>query len=286
MLDVEADVTVSNSYLYRNSGNEGGALACGGHLKVNNSTFIENTSPPRGANPGGGGGVGGNLSCVMEITNSTFIRNSSEFGSGGAINNYGGKAYITNNTLYANRAPKGGGLYANQSDYALTIVTHNTIVGNTSSSGGSGIYNDSASPFTLRNTIVANNTGSAQCSGTITNGGNNLRFPVNDASCPGIVGDPKLLALADNGGLTQTMALQPGSAALDKIPAAIGCNVGVSTDQRGVVRPQNSACDIGAFELQAPSEVPEADTLLLLGGGLGGLATWMRYQWSRRKPKG
>jgi hypothetical protein len=30
-----------------------------------------------------------------------------------------------------------------------------------------------------------------------------------------------------------------------------------------------------------PAEVPEADTLLLLGGGLGGLATWLR--WQRRK---
>jgi hypothetical protein len=79
------------------------------------------------------------------------------------------------------------------------------------------------------------------------------------------------------------MALQPGSAALEKIPAANGCGVGVTIDQRGVPRPQGTACDIGAFELQAPAEVPEADTLLLLGGGLGGLATWLRYQWSRRK---
>jgi hypothetical protein len=31
-----------------------------------------------------------------------------------------------------------------------------------------------------------------------------------------------------------------------------------------------------------PSEVPEADTLLLLGGGIGGLATWLGWQWRRR----
>jgi uncharacterized repeat protein (TIGR01451 family) len=32
-----------------------------------------------------------------------------------------------------------------------------------------------------------------------------------------------------------------------------------------------------------PAEVPEADTLLLLGGGLGGLATWLRWQWGKRR---
>ena len=32
-----------------------------------------------------------------------------------------------------------------------------------------------------------------------------------------------------------------------------------------------------------PSEVPEGNTLLLLGGGMGGLGVWLRYQWSKRK---
>ncbi len=31
-----------------------------------------------------------------------------------------------------------------------------------------------------------------------------------------------------------------------------------------------------------PSEVPEADTLLLLGGGMSGLGVWLRWQWSKR----
>ena len=30
-----------------------------------------------------------------------------------------------------------------------------------------------------------------------------------------------------------------------------------------------------------PAEVPEADTLLLLGGGIGGLATWVGWQWRK-----
>jgi hypothetical protein len=32
-----------------------------------------------------------------------------------------------------------------------------------------------------------------------------------------------------------------------------------------------------------PRDVPEGDTLLLLGGGFGGLATWVRWQWSKHR---
>jgi len=35
----------------------------------------------------------------------------------------------------------------------------------------------------------------------------------------------------------------------------------------------------------APSEVPESDTLLLLGGGMSGLGVWLRWQWSKRRKK-
>jgi ubiquitin len=32
-----------------------------------------------------------------------------------------------------------------------------------------------------------------------------------------------------------------------------------------------------------PKEVPEGDTLLLLGGGIGGLGIWLRWQWGKRR---
>lgn len=52
--------------------------------------------------------------------------------------------------------------------------------------------------------------------------------------------------------ITMTHALLPGSPALDAIPL-VACrvsvnNVPLTTDQRGVKRPQGSACDIGAYE--------------------------------------
>ena len=56
--------------------------------------------------------------------------------------------------------------------------------------------------------------------------------------------DPKLGLLADNGGPTLTMALLPGSPAID----AGNTSLAPDTDQRGFPRPAGLAADIGAFE--------------------------------------
>jgi hypothetical protein len=39
------------------------------------------------------------------------------------------------------------------------------------------------------------------------------------------------------------------------------------------------------FGLNPPPEVPEADTLLLMGSGLGGLATWLGWQWRKARSR-
>src|SRR5205823_3335299 len=69
-----------------------------------------------------------------------------------------------------------------------------------------------ASTVTEENSIVATN-GSANCSGTVTDNGHNISFP--GATCPGSTGDPKLGALQDNRGPTQTMAIASDSSAKD-----------------------------------------------------------------------
>ena len=100
----------------------------------------------------------------------------------------------------------------------------------------------------LTNTILFCALTQTNVSGTITDGGHNI---CSDASALFSRGssrnnlDPLLAPLADNGGLTPTMALLPSSPAIDAGDES-ACP---PTDQRGVTRPQGLACDIGAFEL-------------------------------------
>jgi len=65
--------------------------------------------------------------------------------------------------------------------------------------------------------------------------------------------------LQNNGGPTQTMALGPGSAAIDAADDATCAADPVNNlDQRGVTRPQGLHCDIGAVEQFCPNFVPPA----------------------------
>jgi hypothetical protein len=132
--------------------------------------------------------------------------------------------------------------------------------GSPGGSGGSngiagGIFVQSsktANNLRLQNTIVASSVG-LNCLGSpssaITDGGHNLSF--GDTTCPAITNaNPDLGAFADYGGFTGTLALAPGSPAINKVPKnGAGCP---ATDQRTVRRPQGPACDIGAFEFARP----------------------------------
>src|SRR6185369_11815063 len=61
--------------------------------------------------------------------------------------------------------------------------------------------------------------------------------------------------LQNNGGPTRTIELSSTSPAIGAVPVspinyctAINGATPITTDQRGIVRPQGPACDIGAFE--------------------------------------
>jgi CSLREA domain-containing protein len=213
-------LVVANSTISGNSAplGQGGGIFNNGTLTITNSTFSENNASPGSIGNGGGIANFGTLT----VTNSTFSGNGNlASGGGGGIDNLGGTATITNSTFSENVGVPGG----NIRNFAT---------------------------LSLQNTIVANGLSGGNCSGAITDGGGNLSWP--DSTCPGINQDPLLdpAGLQDNGGPTKTIALQPGSAAID---AAVLANC-PGTDQRGVTRPQGAGCDIGAFELvqnQPPS---------------------------------
>jgi hypothetical protein len=145
---------------------------------------------------------------------------------------------------------------------ALSLI-NSTVVSNSANDTGGGIFNVGTS-FTIKSTLIAGNNSAGDCdfsAGTVTSLGYNVS---DDGTCssfltatgdennviPGAGLDPN--GLHNNGGPTQTIALLPGSPALDHIPVADCTDTNdkpVKTDQRGIKRPQGSACDTGAFEL-------------------------------------
>ena len=191
---------------------------------------------------------------------------SNEADSGGGIANAGGTLKLIDSTISDNRAldTYGGGIL-NATANAQVEMIFCTIYGNSGGEDGGGIWNgenNSASQVVMRNSLVADNTALAgpDILGPLTSQGYNLIQNTQDtkidshqahgtdllkmaASDLGM--DPRL---RNNNGPTQTHALLPGSVAIDRIPFS-DCRIqDISTDQRGVRRPQGAACDIGAFE--------------------------------------
>jgi hypothetical protein len=152
--------------------------------------------------------------------------------SGGGIRNTG-TLNVSNSTFSGNSASNGGGI-SNEWG-GIVVVSNGTFSGNNADTEGGGIWNNNGT-VTLGNTIVSNSPTGGNCSGAITDGGGNLSYP--DATCPGINGDPVLGLLQDNGGPTWTMALGPGSAAIDAANDTICAAAPVNNrDQRGIARP-------------------------------------------------
>ena len=241
-----SNLNISNSTLSNNyAGNHGGAIASfypTSTVSITNSTFYSNTSADAS------GGLGGAIYLVgnnITVTNSTFYSNTTTGNSccsgGGAIYMYQGIGLITNSTFVTNTSVGGGGAIYTANTNSITI-THSTIANN-KGIGGALFTNGTT---TLRGTIVANNSNNNCSAGLpITDGGYNLRWPSTDATCVGAFGDPKLAPLSNYGGPTKTMGLFTGSAAIDAV--LTGCPP-PAKDQRGVTRPVNGRCDIGAFE--------------------------------------
>lgn len=270
-------------------GNAGAAIRNGGLCTVNikNCVFIRNISPNTGA--GDGGALGNFITSKMYVDKCSFFGNYANT-FGGAIYNLG-MLELKNSTFTGNKAFNGSAVFTiNQT--GKTTITNCTISGNLTEGGsGAGVFSDLLSTTTIRNsTITLNRTtgigsgGGVFCGVTATlnisssiiagntttvngpdiqgkiislgfnilgnNSGNSgITHGVNNdqAGSPGALLDPMLGPLQNNGGPTLTHALLPGSPAID----AGTCN-GLTLDQRGVARPYNGICDIGAFEV-APS---------------------------------
>ncbi|MDO8616726.1 MAG: right-handed parallel beta-helix repeat-containing protein [Dehalococcoidia bacterium] len=281
--------TVSISGVTIRNGNTAGFAGGGGILNSGTLTLTNSTVSGNSANYSYGGGINNESAATLTVTNSTVSGNTA--GCCGGISNFGTTTF-TNSTVSGNTTTSyGGGIY--KSSGTLTL-TNSTVSGNSTGGDGGGIYNSGGTAeitnstvsgntadsdgngtgdgggiarvggaVNLKNTIVAGNidpSSDPDCFGALTSQGYNLIQTVSTGCSIGgdtatnVTGQGAnldLLAL-NPPGTTQTHALLPSSLAIDA-----GDNAGCpATDQRGVARPQGSACDIGAYESPFSAATP------------------------------
>lgn len=241
---------------------EGGAIQSdGGRLDIVDSTIAGNTSSAGASGAfGEGGGIKANSTATTILTSNVsenHVTAANDGSAGGGIFQSQGSLAIVNSTVSGNTASgtsssSGAGIFL--IDAALQ-ATNSTIASNIVSGAGSGgnLLAGGTATFRPRNTIVADGSAgtSQNCSfgpdATTQSQGNNLET-LNDCGFTAAGDlrntDPQLGSPQDNGGPTETRAIPPESPAINA-----GTNTGCpATDQRGVARPQDVICDIGAFE--------------------------------------
>jgi len=220
----EGALTLINCVISNSTANSfGGAIYNKGNLAVIDSSFLSNHTIQAS------GGAIWNIGTV-DITGSSFFSNYGGY-EGGAIFSADGVANITNSTFYAN-APS-----AIYSTGKLTL-RNSTIAGSSFGIETYGNYSSGSntSELHLLNSIIANNGTGQDCRNNGAQILTNINNLIESGNCgtPAVSSDPNLGPLTDNGG---SPAIDAGNDA--NCPA---------TDQRGVIRPQGTYCDIGAFE--------------------------------------
>ena len=246
-LSTTGNVAITRSTITGNHAeSEGGAIHTfgGGTVDVTDSALTGNTS----------GGSGGAVSSqgLITLTRSSVTGNTSG-NNGGGLRSYGG-ATIINSTVSGNTASSDGGAL----DGGPVALVYATVVDNTAGGGDNLALDDSA--LTSFGSVVALPHSNVNCSGvssTTTNGYNvdddgTCGFGAGTGDQSNLATSLDLAALADNGGPGPTRLPGASSPLVDQIPtAACGAGLGITTDERGGLRPAGTACDIGAVEAGA-----------------------------------
>jgi hypothetical protein len=253
----------------------GGAIALVTHqwqaatVAIDQSTFLRNSTDDTAGGSGGAIYLLDDENYPQEkaanqslIANSYFEGNET-LGGGGALwfLTESGRLDLQNSTFFGNRTTAGMGMGG---ALALvggpTDVTHCTFADNHAQFHGGGIQAAQDALVTVTNSLFSNNTSDRDggwawfhANRELGDGGGNMQWldpsleidsNSNKLVAAGAqIADPQLMAPADNGGSTHTMALPDGSPAVD---AGVGSDV--SEDQRGEAR--DAVPDVGAYELQ------------------------------------
>ncbi|MEM7111755.1 MAG: choice-of-anchor Q domain-containing protein [Chloroflexota bacterium] len=259
-----ASAIIMDSLIVSNESTETGSI--GGVYNSSDSTMMIINSTI-GQNVGDSTGGVSNSGDVT-IMGSTISGNEGgiAFATGGSA----GTAVVKNSTISGNVA---GTAVSNTGNITLTHVTiannHNAA-----GTGGNGFVHNGDEAY-LYNSLFADNGGSdCVARATIAEQAYNL-VEADSANSPcatadTIVGtDPGLGLLQNNGGDSETQAIDKTSIAYDAVPVVGGsCDeTGIMADQRGVMRAQGAACDIGAYEYWGVKITAVSDTDASLSWG-------------------
>ena len=196
------------------------------------------------------------------ISRSTLSNNTTPAGGGGLyIGNSGAAGAVVqllDSTVAANHAQGGGAVYSEGFQPSTTQVTSSTLANNTAHTSAGIEENNPSDTLLLENSILSGglsdnaSTPNDLSSSTIVT----ARYSLVQTPRTGVVltgignitgADPKLGALAANGGTTKTMLLTPSSPAFNAgDPAITGAG---QVDQRGQARVYQRL-DMGAVEWQ------------------------------------
>lgn len=289
VLDIAAGVNFTASNLIIQNGfsagfGGGGLNSFGNDISFTDCVFSGNVS-----NFGGGGALIFPTGSTI-FNRCTFTGNSCPVanGGGGAIQHFTGGLVpvFTNCTFSGNSAPLGfGGAIASG---AIDVINC-TFTGNSAGvQGGAVTFADPVAFMTASNCIFDGNSAPTgpEISGQVISDGSNLIFSTSGISFISGSGDivgvsANLGPLANNGGLTPTHALNPGSPAIDAGNAATA----PLDDQRGFARAgAGTGPDIGAYEFGAPVGPVAVPTLSQWGlillaltiACIGAIAVWKK----------
>ncbi|MCW2849325.1 MAG: hypothetical protein JWR90_3299 [Marmoricola sp.] len=230
-----------------------GLYSSGFKVEMADMTFTDNisdagsTSVPVASRNGGAVLV---LDSNLRVENSTFNDNFARSGVGGAI--AATNLILTNATLADNNGIsgrlEGGAVHATTGE-----LLHVTAI------GGGGVSGTTTSDITVRNSAISTAGGALPCARIVdpSTGFGSVGNVDPAGTCLGKTADLDPIGpLADNGGLTKTVALLPGSPAR----GAADLEFCQPADQRHSGR-GNTSCDSGAFQASV-DVIPDVDVNL------------------------